>query len=118
MSVRFLDGPPEVHAHYAADTYGFLELSDRDGVYGYAAICEHEDCLELHLEVVRWGPRARQALARDLEWLRREARRRGKSRIIGVREEPGAEPDPRWARFTRIYGFTGQRVLQTAWLDV
>ena len=32
--------------------------------------------------------------------------------------EPGNEPDPLWARFTRMYGFTGQRVLQTAWLDV
>ena len=110
--------PCEAYAHYPADRYGFLELSDQAGTYGYAAICEHEDCLELHLEVVRWGPRTRLALARDLDWLRAEARQRGKSRIIGVREEPGDEPDPRWARFTRLYGFTGQRLLQTAWLDV
>lgn len=116
--IVFLDAPPEVHAHYPADRYGFLELSDQAGTYGYAAICEHEDCLELHLEVVRWGPRTRLALARDLDWLRAEARKRGKSRIIGVREESDGEVDPLWARFTRMYGFTGQRVLQTAWLDV
>jgi hypothetical protein len=32
--------------------------------------------------------------------------------------EPGPEADPRWPKFTRLFGFTGQRVLQAAELSL
>ena len=46
------------------------------------------------------------------------ARALGKSRIIGLRLEAGMQPDPRWPKFTRLFGFTGQCVYQAAELRV
>jgi hypothetical protein len=92
----------------------FYSLSDETGQYAAAALAEHPDALELHLTVLRFGPAAVRALRADMEELKRMARRLGKTRIIGLRVEPGPEADPRWAKFTRLFGFTGQRVLQAA----
>lgn len=125
MSVWGLLVPPACHAHYPEQDYLYLRLYDEQGTYGYAAVAEHGDCLELHLEMTRWGPQARRGLAGDLEWLKARARARGKVRITGLRQEPDQPdggllpvPDPRWAKFTRMFGFTGQCVLQAAFLDL
>lgn len=92
----------------------FYTLSDEAGAYAAAAVAEHPDALELHLEVLRFGPAAVRALRADLEELKRMARELGKSRIVGLRVEAGPKADPRWPKFTRLFGFTGQRVLQAA----
>jgi hypothetical protein len=96
----------------------FFSLSDRDGLYAAAALAEHPDALELHLTVLRFGPATVRALRVDLEELKGMARRLGKTRIVGLRVEPGPEADPRWPKFTRLFGFTGQRVLQAAELSL
>ncbi|MGE4292679.1 MAG: hypothetical protein AB7E32_10770 [Desulfovibrio sp.] len=124
MSVCPLLLAPACHAHYPMSEYLHLRLFDEAGTYGYAAVAEREDCLELHLEMTRWGPQARRGLARDLEWLKARARALGKLRITGIRQEPGVpdgslpRPDPRWPKFTRLYGFSGQCVLQAAFLEL
>lgn len=96
----------------------FYELADARGTYAAAALAEHADCLELHLEVLRFGPSTVRALRTDVEELKDMARRLGKTRIVGLRTEEGQQPDPRWAKFTRLFGFTGQRVFQAAELTV
>jgi len=96
----------------------FYELADKQGIYAAAALAEHADCLELHLEVLRFGPATVRALRADVEELKAMARRLGKARIVGVRTEDGQQPDPRWAKFTRLFGFTGQRVFQAAELTL
>lgn len=96
----------------------FYELADARGPYAAAALAEHEDCLELHLEVLRFGPGTVRALRADVEELKDMARRLGKVRIVGLRTEDGQHPDPRWAKFTRLFGFTGQRVFQAAELTL
>lgn len=93
-------------------------LSDETGQYAAAALAEHPDALELHLEILRFGPATVRALRADLEELKRMARLLGKTRIVGLRVEPGPEADPRWPKFTRLFGFTGQRVLQAAELSL
>lgn len=124
MSVQGLLTAPTCHAHFPAEEYVFLRLYDVDGTYAHAAVAERETCLELHLEMVRWGPQTRRGLAQDVEWLKARARALGKSRITGLRQETADEssgrvsPDPRWPKFTRMFGFTGQCVLQAAFLDV
>lgn len=92
----------------------FFELSDGRGTYAAAALAEHADCLELHLEVLRFGPATVRALRADAAELKAMARRLGKQRIVGLRTEDGPAPDLRWAKFTRLFGFTGQRVFQAA----
>lgn len=92
----------------------FFSLSDRGGLYAAAALAEHPDALELHLEVLRFGPATVRALRADLVELKRLARQLGKIRIVGLRMEPGPEADPRWPKFTRLFGFTNQQVLQAA----
>lgn len=94
--------------------YSFMDLADRSGVYATAALAEHPDCLELHLTVLRWGPRSARALRQDLEWLRGHARSLGKARIVGLMLPGGLEADRRWFKFTRAFGFTGQRLHQSA----
>ena len=89
-------------------------LFDDAGQYAAAALAEHPDALELHLVVQRFGPATVRALRADMEELKRMARELGKSRIVGLRVETGPEADPRWPKFTRLFGFTGQRVLQAA----
>lgn len=115
---------PVQNAHPALGALGALprlrcvELVDEGGPYAAAAIGEHPDCLELHLVVLRFGPATVRALRADLEELKQEARRLGKGRIVGLRVEDGPAPDPRWPKFTRLFGFTGQRVLQVAELGL
>jgi hypothetical protein len=93
----------------------FFSLADAAGQqYAAAALAEHPDALELHLTVLRFGPATVRALRADMEELKKMARAMGKTRIVGLRHEPGAEADPRWPKFTRLFGFTGQRVLQAA----
>lgn len=111
-------GPPACHAHFPAGEYRFLRLFDETGTYGYAALAERDASLELHLEVVRWGPQACRAMRRDVAWLRRHARQCGVQRIVGIRQEPDGQPDPRWDKFTKHYGFSGQCVFQAAFLEV
>ena len=96
----------------------FYELADARGLYAAAALAEHPDCLELHLELLRFGPATVRALRADLEELKGLARCLGKARIVGLRTEDGHEPDPRWPKFTRLFGFTGQRVFQAAELHL
>jgi len=95
-----------------------FSLSNASGQYAAAALAEHPDALELHLTVLRFGPATVRALRADLEELKGLARRLGKTRIVGLRVEPGPEADPRWPKFTRLFGFTGQRVLQAAELSL
>lgn len=115
---------PTKNAHCALyyltprERFRFFVLRDARGPYAAAALAEHPDALEVHLEVLRFGPGVVRALRKDVEELRRMARERGKSRVIGLRLEPGARPDPRWAKFTRLLGFTGQRLYQAAELLV
>lgn len=90
------------------------ELRDERGVYAAVALGEHPDCLELHLELLRFGPRTVRSMRKDLEELKALALGLGKSRIIGIKAEAGEEPDRRWPKFTRLFGFTGQRLLQLA----
>jgi hypothetical protein len=98
--------------------FRFYELADASGVYAAAALAEHADCLELHLGVLRFGPATVRALRADVEELKGMARDMGKRRIVGLRLETGQTADPRWPKFTRLFGFTGQRVYQAAELDV
>jgi hypothetical protein len=89
-------------------------LADAVGAYAAAALAEHPEALELHLTVLRFGPAAVRALRADLEELKVMARAAGKRRIVGLRLESGPLADPRWPKFTRLFGFTGQQVLQAA----
>jgi len=92
----------------------FYSLTDEAGQYAAAALAEHPDALELHLSVLRFGPATVRALRADMEELKRMARQMGKTRIIGLRVEPGPQADPRWPKFTRLFGFTNHQVLQAA----
>ncbi|WP_207262907.1 hypothetical protein [Desulfovibrio sp. Huiquan2017] len=98
--------------------YRWLELADGLGRYGVCAIAARPDYLELHITMTRWGPATRRVLARDLEWLKGEARRLGLSRILGVRADGNGRFDPNLFRFARLYGFAENHVFQTASLDV
>lgn len=101
-----------------ASRFRFYELSSARHIYAVAALAEHSDCLELHLEVLRFGPSTVRALRGDVEELKAMARRLGKTRIVGVRTEEGMRLDVRWPKFTRLFGFTGQRVFQAAELPL
>ncbi|MDP2848478.1 MAG: hypothetical protein Q8O35_09820 [Humidesulfovibrio sp.] len=102
----------------AQPRFRFFELSDGREPYAVGALGEHQDCLELHLEVLRFGPSTVRAMRADMEELKRMARGRGKTRIVGLRIEDGQVPDPRWPKFTRLFGFTGQHVFQAAELHL
>lgn len=117
MSVRFHARRPGCFTHFPAGQYDYCELFKEDGGYGFAALAEHADSIELHLELTRWGPQVCRSLMRDAAWLQGYAARRGKRRIVGIRQETG-KPDPRWPKFTRLLGFTGQTVLQAAFCEV
>lgn len=92
----------------------FYELADAAGTYAAVALAEHSDCLELHLEVLRFGPGTVRAMRADMAELKNVARSLGKACIVGLRCEAGQQADPRWAKFTRLFGFTGQRIYQAA----
>jgi len=118
MAVREHDSRPAAYAHFPDDgTYRWLELHD-GSPYGHAAIAERGDLLELHLSLDRWGAGVRRNLAGDLKWLKEEARRLGKTRIMGVRADGDGGFDARLFRFARLFGFTETCVLQTASMDL
>ena len=94
------------------------DLADIFGHYAVAAVAEHADCLELHLEVLRYGPRAARALAQDLEKLKQLARQLGKERIVGLHQPGTLEADALWFKFTRQFGFRNQRLYQCAELPL
>lgn len=96
--------------------YRFYELFDAKGVYGWGALAEASDNLEVHLELCRFGPRVLRSLQNDAAWLRQEAARLGKTHVLALRADL-ATPDPRWPKFTRLMGFTGQAVVQVARME-
>ena len=108
------DANPSLQAPPNARPYEHVDLADEAGIYATAAIGDHPGCLELHLSILRWGPRCARALRRDLEWLKNLARARGKTRIVGVTIPNGLEPDHRWFKFTRAFGFDRQQLHQSA----
>jgi hypothetical protein len=119
MAIRPLAGAHPALAYLNEDArFRHFELHDDGGVYAAAALAEHPDCLELHLECLRFGPATVRGMRADVEELKAMARAMGKSRIAGLRLEPGQQADPRWPKFTRLFGFTGQRVYQAAELSV
>ena len=117
MSLRRVCPAPERLA-YLPDLprYRFYELYDGKGVYGWGALAEASDNLEVHLELCRFGPRTLRALQNDAAWLRAEASRLGKTHVLALRADL-AVPDPRWPKFTRLMGFTGQAVVQVARME-
>ncbi|WP_316896297.1 hypothetical protein [Pseudodesulfovibrio indicus] len=119
MAVRELDARPEAMGSFPDDgTYRWLELGDTNGPYGVAAIAPRAEYLELHLTVTRWGPGVRRGVARDLEWVKDEARRLGLPKIMGVRADGEGRFDPNLFRFARLFGFTETCVFQTASMNV
>jgi len=106
-------------AHFPDNAqYRWLELHYHDETYGYAAVAERDDALELHVTLTRWGSRVRRSLSGDVTWLRSEARRLGKTRIMGIRANSREKFDPRLFKFARMFGFTETSVFQTATLNV
>lgn len=118
MSVRDLDRKPPTMAHFPDGPYRWLELHHQGEVYGLAALAERGSDLELHLTLTRWGPQTRRRLIVDAAWLRGEARRLGKTRILGLRACTAEAFDPKLFRFARLYGFGGAWVIQAAAMDV
>jgi len=119
MAIRAVKNAHSALAGFSTQPrFCFFELWDERGTYAAAALAEHADSLELHLEVLRFGPATVRALRADMEELKALARSLGKTRIVGLRTEDGQIPDPRWPKFTRLFGFTGQRVFQAAELHL
>jgi len=114
MSVRQCELRPECLAHVPDDGYRWLELHHQGEVYGHAALAERGSDLELHLTLTRWGPQTRRRLAEDAAWLRAEAARLGKSRVLGLRAAGADGYDPGLFRFARLFGFGQAWVLQAA----
>lgn len=115
MAVRVLDDRPDAFAHFPEhDRYRWLKLHADGHTYGHAAIAEQPDALELHLTLHTWGANVRRNVSGDLEWLKGEARRLGKSRITGLRVNGNGEFDDKLFRFARMYGFSEMHVYQTA----
>ncbi|MUM77247.1 hypothetical protein GKC30_06350 [Pseudodesulfovibrio sp. F-1] len=118
MSVRECALRPECMAHIPDDGYRWLELHHQGEAYGHAALAERGSDLELHLTLIRWGPLTRRRLAADADWLRTEAVRLGKRRVLGLRAVGPDGYDPRLFRFARLFGFKEAWVLQAAAMAV
>lgn len=119
MSLVRIDSPPEPFAGFPSpERYEWYRAEDEDGLFAFVALAEAGESMELHLEAVRWGPKARRAMEKDLEWVKAEARRRGKSRLLGLKAEEGHVPDPLWHRFVGLFGFGNVAVVQTATLNL
>lgn len=98
--------------------FTWLELRRKRGpVYGHAALADQGEWLEVHLELAAWGPGVLRALREDFGWVRAEAARRGRRGLIGMKVRRGTDPDPKWPKFTRLFGFSGHIVAQCAVLD-
>ncbi|MBU1247849.1 MAG: hypothetical protein KKB70_04050 [Proteobacteria bacterium] len=117
MAREILTEQPKEYSHFSPGQYTYFRLFNHDGDYGRAAVSEHPQSLEVHLELSRWGVGVRRSLEEDAAWLRSQADSLGKTRIVGIKQESGT-PDPRWPKFTRILGFTGHSLLQTAFIEV
>ncbi|WP_338668636.1 hypothetical protein [Pseudodesulfovibrio methanolicus] len=119
MPVTETDHRPAPLANFPDDgPYRWFELADAHGPYAACAVAERPEYLELHMTMSRWGPETRRTLARDLDWLKAEARRLGLPRIMGVRADDQGRFDARLFRFARLYGFSEMCVYQTASLAV
>lgn len=118
MSVKEQEHKPEAMAHFPDQPYRWLELHEHGEVYGWAAIADREDDLELHLSLSRWGPGTRRALCNDFRWLQKEARALGKQRILGIRADVCGRVDPRFFRFVKLFGVAETWVFQVAAMNV
>ncbi len=118
MSVRELPDRPPCMAHFPDGPYRWLELHHQGETYGHAALAERGSDLELHLTLSRWGPQTRRRVAQDAAWLRREAARLGKTRILGLRAGGEDSFDPKLFRFARLFGFARAWVIQAAALSL
>jgi len=119
MSVRKLTAKPESMAHFPDDKrYTWLELHSDGQTYGHAAVAERDDALELHVTLTGWGSRVVRNMTEDLVWLKSEAKRRGKTRIMGIRANGQGKFDHRLFKFARLFGFTEMCVFQTASLYI
>ncbi|BCS88882.1 hypothetical protein [Pseudodesulfovibrio sediminis] len=119
MAVHELAVRPETYAHFSArDRYRWLELRVGDTVYGHAAIAERGTVLELHLTLHCWGGTTLRRIREDLKWLKDEARRLGKTSIMGIRANGEEEFDPRLFKFARLCGFTETCIFQTATMPI
>lgn len=119
MSVRELSKKPESMAHFPDNgRYRWLELHCHGEVYGHAAVAEQADALELHVTLTGWGSHVRRSLREDVKWLKSEARRLGKTQIMGVRANGQGVFDPRLFKFAKLFGFTEMCVFQTTTLSV
>lgn len=116
MAHKTISHQPQQFSHFPQEGYTYFSLYNDEGDFGVAALAEHEDSLEVHIELTRWGLQVLRALRKDNDWLRSYARSRGKSRVVGIKQETG-ELDERWPKFTRLMGFTGQAVVQTAFME-
>lgn len=119
MAVRKLEHRPEELFNFPeTGKYQWLELHNATKVYGYSAIAEHDNMLELHVTLVRWGRDVRENLEEDVEWLKEEARRLGKSQVMGIRADDRGQFDPRLFKFAGLFGFTEMHTIQMATLRV
>ncbi|WP_419786350.1 hypothetical protein [Pseudodesulfovibrio sp.] len=118
MSVRETSEKPAAMAHFPDGRYRWFVLHLQGEPYGWAAIAENGADLELHLTLDHWGPSVRRHVRGDLEWLKGEARRLGKERIVGMRIDTEGKFSPELFRFAGLFGFRDRVVLQTVALDL
>ncbi len=118
MSVSRIDKRPDRFREIPGRGYQWCSLRDNEGEYAVAALALRGDALELHLEVAAWDLRTARNLRRDMEWLKDYAQSLGLRRIVGLRCEDDGRPDPLWPKFTRMFGFRGQALVQVARLDL
>ncbi len=117
MGIQKIQKQPKEFSHFPKAHYCFYTLHNQSAVYGTAALAEHPDFFEVHLELTRWSPKICRCLQEDSKWLRYYAQKKGKQRIVAIRQETGAI-DPRWPKFTRLMGFSKHAIVQTALLEV
>jgi len=118
MGVERLGQRPAELAGIEGAEYEWYYLSEQGRAYGVAALALRGDSLELHLTLRRYGPRTREALGRDREWLLGRARELGARRIVGLRAAADGRPDPRLTRFAALFGFSRQYLIQAVVLEL
>lgn len=114
MSVRETERKPKSMAHFPDEGYRWLELHENGSVYAHAAIRKRGDVLEGHMTFTRWGARVRRHVGKDMAWFKKEARRLGVKKIMGIRLDGDGEFDPKLFRFARLFGFDEVCTIQTA----
>lgn len=117
MIPRFCRHPAQAYLPKGPN-WQYFDLAEGGNTYAVAAIAEHADCLELHLEVLRYGPRAARALKDDVGELKALAQRLGKRRVVGLTQVAGQEVDMRWFKFALAYGFETPRLYQSVELRI